>query len=138
LFQGVPIESHPSKLVGSSDSKNRYFDFDKLAEVCSGPAYFRFLILAYFNDCSDYVWSCQVTSTVTYNLNKIIDINFYPVETAKRSNMRHRPIGIGVQGLADTFILLGMPFDSSEVLSLSSASEPVPLIHVEFLEMEKE
>jgi hypothetical protein len=46
LFQGVPIESHPSKLVGSSDSKNRYFDFDKLAEVCSDPAY-RFLILAY-------------------------------------------------------------------------------------------
>jgi ribonucleoside-diphosphate reductase subunit M1 len=57
----------------------------------------------------------QVTSTVTYNLNKIIDINYYPVETAKRSNMRHRPIGIGVQGLADTFILLGMPFDSPEV-----------------------
>ncbi|GJN29538.1 hypothetical protein PR202_gb17767 [Eleusine coracana subsp. coracana] len=89
---GVPIESHPSKLVGSSDSKNRYFDFDKLAEV---------------------------TSTVTYNLNKIIDINFYPVETAKRSNMRHRPIGIGVQGLADTFILLGMPFDSPEAQQLN-------------------
>ncbi|GJN00809.1 hypothetical protein PR202_ga18024 [Eleusine coracana subsp. coracana] len=90
--KGVPIESHPSKLVGSSDSKNRYFDFDKLAEV---------------------------TSTVTYNLNKIIDINFYPVETAKRSNMRHRPIGIGVQGLADTFILLGMPFDSPEAQQLN-------------------
>jgi ribonucleoside-diphosphate reductase subunit M1 len=52
---------------------------------------------------------------VTWNLNKIIDINYYPVETARRSNMRHRPIGIGVQGLADTFILLGMPFDSPEV-----------------------
>lgn len=44
---------------------------------------------------------------VTRNLNRIIDINYYPVETAERSNMRHRPIGIGVQGLADTFILLG-------------------------------
>jgi ribonucleoside-diphosphate reductase subunit M1 len=49
------------------------------------------------------------------NLNKIIDINYYPIETAKRSNMRHMLIGIGVQGLADTFILLGMPFDSPEV-----------------------
>lgn len=52
---------------------------------------------------------------VTTNLNKIIDVNYYPVETAERSNMRHRPIGIGVQGLADTFILLGMAFDSQEV-----------------------
>lgn len=52
---------------------------------------------------------------VTRNLNKIIDINYYPVETARRSNMRHRPIGLGVQGLADTFLLLGMPFDSPEV-----------------------
>lgn len=58
----------------------------------------------------------QVTSIVASNLNKIIDVNFYPVETAKRSNIRHRPIGIGVQGLADTFILLGMPFDSPEVI----------------------
>lgn len=59
----------------------------------------------------------QVTALVTTNLNKIIDVNYYPVETAKRSNMRHRPIGIGVQGLADTFILLGMAFDSPEVSS---------------------
>lgn len=43
---------------------------------------------------------------ITRNLNKIIDVNFYPVEEAKRSNMRHRPIGIGVQGLADAFILM--------------------------------
>jgi ribonucleoside-diphosphate reductase subunit M1 len=129
LFQGVPIESHRSKLVGSTDSKNRYFDFDKLAEVCSGPAYFRFLILAYFNGCFDTIfWSCQVTSTVTYNLNKIIDINFYSIGTAKRSNMWHMPIGIGIQGLADTFILLGMPFDSPEVPLLSSALTPIPFI----------
>lgn len=57
----------------------------------------------------------QVTALVTTNLNKIIDVNYYPVETAKRSNLRHRPIGLGVQGLADTFILLGMAFDSPEV-----------------------
>ena len=56
----------------------------------------------------------------TRNLNKIIDINYYPVETARRSNMRHRPIGLGVQGLADTFLLLGMPFDSPEAAELNS------------------
>ena len=55
---------------------------------------------------------------VTINLNKIIDINYYPVENARRSNLRHRPIGIGVQGLADTFMLLGMAFDSPEVKCL--------------------
>ncbi|MBW8050385.1 MAG: ribonucleoside-diphosphate reductase subunit alpha [Cytophagales bacterium] len=56
----------------------------------------------------------DVTYIVTKNLNKIIDINYYPVEEARRSNLRHRPIGIGVQGLADTFIMLKMPFDSEE------------------------
>jgi ribonucleoside-diphosphate reductase subunit M1 len=52
-------------------------------------------------------------------LNKIIDVNFYPAETARNSNMRHRPIGIGVQGLADAFITLGMPFDSAEAAQLN-------------------
>ncbi|XVF58691.1 hypothetical protein PTKIN_Ptkin07bG0086600 [Pterospermum kingtungense] len=61
----------------------------------------------------------DVTEIVTRNLNKIIDVNYYPVETAKRSNLRHRPIGIGVQGLADTFILLGMAFDSPEAQLLN-------------------
>lgn len=64
-----------------------------------------------------HVFLWQVTRVVTANLNKIIDINYYPVETAKRSNLQNRPIGIGVQGLADTFILLGMAFDSPEVLA---------------------
>ncbi|KAG8660682.1 ribonucleoside-diphosphate reductase large subunit isoform X3 [Manihot esculenta] len=90
--RGVPIEANSPKLVGSTDSKSRYFDFAKLAEV---------------------------TATITANLNKIIDTNYYPVETARRSNLRHRPIGIGVQGLADTFILLGMPFDSPEAQQLN-------------------
>jgi len=53
----------------------------------------------------------EATKTVTKNLNRVIDRNFYPVETARRSNMRHRPIGLGVQGLADVFILCGLPFD---------------------------
>lgn len=53
LSQGVPLESHPSKLVGSTDSKNRYFDFEKLAEVCSNPICPRLLVLIYVNICSD-------------------------------------------------------------------------------------
>ncbi|BES87822.1 Hypothetical protein NTJ_00629 [Nesidiocoris tenuis] len=61
----------------------------------------------------------DVTKTVTKNLNKIIDINYYPVPEARRSNMRHRPIGIGVQGLADLFILMGLPFESEEAQLLN-------------------
>lgn len=62
----------------------------------------------------DYDVLHRVTKTVTYNLNRIIDINYYPTEKTKKSNLRHRPIGIGVQGLADVFILLGHPFHSEE------------------------
>lgn len=76
------------KLVGSLDSASRFFDFERLIEV---------------------------TQMSTRNLNRIIDENHYPVKTAERSNLRHRPIGLGVQGLADTFILLGLAFDSPEV-----------------------
>lgn len=61
----------------------------------------------------------EVTKTVTKNLNKIIDVNYYPVEEAKRSNMRHRPIGIGVQGLADAFILMKYPYESNEAQLLN-------------------
>lgn len=62
----------------------------------------------------------DVTYVVTKNLNKIIDGNYYPVPEARRSNMRHRPIGLGVQGLADAFILLRLPFDSPEARALNS------------------
>ncbi|MBM3176516.1 MAG: ribonucleoside-diphosphate reductase subunit alpha [Bacteroidetes bacterium] len=61
----------------------------------------------------------EITKVVTRNLNKVIDINYYPVIEARNSNMRHRPIGIGVQGLADVFILLKMPFDSEEAKGLN-------------------
>jgi len=81
------------KLVGSLNSKARYFDHSKLFEI---------------------------TRKVTRNLNRIIDVNYYPVETAKNSNMRHRPIGLGVQGLADVFILLGLAFDSPEAQKLNA------------------
>ncbi|SFC03634.1 ribonucleoside-diphosphate reductase alpha chain [Flagellimonas taeanensis] len=61
----------------------------------------------------------KVTKRVTRNLNKVIDRNFYPVEEARNSNMRHRPIGLGVQGLADAFIMLRMPFTSDEAKKLN-------------------
>jgi len=61
----------------------------------------------------------EVTYQATLNLNKIIDENYYPVEEAKNSNFRHRPIGLGVQGLADAFILLGYPFESEEARALN-------------------
>ena len=61
----------------------------------------------------------KVTKRVTRNLNKVIDRNFYPVEEARNSNMRHRPVGLGVQGLADTFIMLRMPFTSDEAKKLN-------------------
>lgn len=61
----------------------------------------------------------EITKVVTKNLNKIIDVNYYPLPEARNSNMRHRPIGIGVQGLADAFILLRMPFDSEAARKLN-------------------
>ncbi|GJP52350.1 hypothetical protein CLOM_g11477 [Closterium sp. NIES-68] len=90
--KGVPSEAHPSKLTGSLNHHKRFFDFDKLGEI---------------------------TEVVTRNLNRVIDVNYYPTESARRSNMRHRPIGLGVQGLADAFILLGMPFDSPQARQLN-------------------
>lgn len=61
----------------------------------------------------------DVTYVATKNLNKVIDVNYYPVEEARNSNMRHRPIGLGVQGLADAFIKMRMPFDSPEARKLN-------------------
>ncbi|MFM7388792.1 MAG: ribonucleoside-diphosphate reductase subunit alpha [Bacteroidota bacterium] len=61
----------------------------------------------------------EVTYQVTLNLNRVIDENYYPVEAAKNSNLRHRPIGLGVQGLADAYILMGYPFESDEARKLN-------------------
>ncbi|MUP44931.1 ribonucleoside-diphosphate reductase subunit alpha [Gramella sp. BOM4] len=61
----------------------------------------------------------RITKRVTRNLNKVIDRNYYPVKEAENSNLRHRPVGLGVQGLADTFIKLRMPFTSDEAKKLN-------------------
>lgn len=67
----------------------------------------------------DHAHLFDVVYQMTLNLNRIIDINFYPVEEARNSNFRHRPIGLGVQGLADTFFLMRLPFESGEALKLN-------------------
>ncbi|PWN49742.1 putative RNR1-ribonucleoside-diphosphate reductase large subunit [Violaceomyces palustris] len=61
----------------------------------------------------------HVAKVICKNLNKIIDVNYYPVPEARKSNMRHRPIGIGVQGLADAFMIMGYPFESAEAKKLN-------------------
>ncbi|CAK9017227.1 unnamed protein product [Durusdinium trenchii] len=61
----------------------------------------------------------EVTKVVTRNLNKVIDRNYYPLEEARRSNLRHRPVGLGVQGLADVFLMMKLPFESSEAQRLN-------------------
>lgn len=61
----------------------------------------------------------EVSRIVTRNLNKVIDINYYPIQEAKNSNMRHRPVGIGVQGLADAFLMMRLPFESEEARQLN-------------------
>lgn len=71
------------------------------------------------NDVFDFQKLYEITRVVTRNLNKIIDVNYYPIKEAENSNMRHRPIGIGVQGLADAFMLMRFPFESKEAKKLN-------------------
>ncbi|KAI9801416.1 MAG: ribonucleotide-diphosphate reductase subunit rnr1 [Sarcosagium campestre] len=67
----------------------------------------------------DFAKLHEVTQVVVKNLNRIIEVNFYPVEEARRSNFRHRPIAVGVQGLADAFLALRLPFESPEAKQLN-------------------
>jgi len=71
------------------------------------------------NGTFDFQKLFEITQVITRNLNKVIDRNYYPVPEARYSNMRHRPIGIGVQGLADVFMLLRLPFESDEARLLN-------------------
>jgi len=67
----------------------------------------------------DFNALANVCKVMTRNLNKVIDVNYYPVKEAKNSNMRHRPVGLGVQGLADVFLMLRYPFESDEARLLN-------------------
>jgi len=79
------------------------------------------LALPYFVSAGsfDHKRLYEVTKVATRNLNKVIDKNYYPVPEARKSNLRHRPIGLGVQGLADVFMMLDMPFDSPKAIQLN-------------------
>ena len=71
------------------------------------------------NGTFDFQKLYEITKVITRNLNKVIDNNYYPIPEARYSNMRHRPVGIGVQGLADVFMLLRLPFESDEARLLN-------------------
>lgn len=119
LYKDAANMKSNQKNIGTIKSSNlccevmEYSD-DKETAVCNLAS---IALPAFVNETTqqfDYDKLHQVTKVVTNNLNKVIDINFYPTEKTKRSNMRHRPIGIGVQGLADAFILMDIPFHSEE------------------------
>jgi len=74
---------------------------------------------ASITEAYDFQRLYEVTKVVTKNLNKVIDRNYYPVEEARRSNMKHRPVGLGVQGLADTFLMMKLPFESESARRLN-------------------
>ena len=122
LYKDACNEKSNQKNLGTIKSSNlcteivEYTSADEIA-VCNlaSVALPRFVIDGKF----DHQKLFDITYQITKNLNKIIDVNYYPVEEARNSNMRHRPIGIGVQGLADTFMLLKLPFDSEEARMLN-------------------
>jgi ribonucleoside-diphosphate reductase alpha chain len=122
LYKDACNEKSNQKNLGTIKSSNlcteivEYTSPDEIA-VCNlaSIALPRFVIDGKF----DHQKLFDVTYTITKNLNKIIDVNYYPVEEARNSNMRHRPIGIGVQGLADTFMLLKLAFDSEDARMLN-------------------
>ncbi|PKQ69285.1 ribonucleoside-diphosphate reductase subunit alpha [Raineya orbicola] len=122
LFKDAANQKSNQKNLGTIKSSNlcteiiEYTSPDEVA-VCNlaSLALPKYVINGKFDHQKLY----EVTKVVTRNLNKIIDINYYPVPEAERSNRRHRPIGIGVQGLADVFIMLRMPFESEEARGLN-------------------
>ncbi|MBK9523866.1 MAG: ribonucleoside-diphosphate reductase subunit alpha [Bacteroidetes bacterium] len=122
LYKDACNEKSNQKNLGTIKSSNlcteimEYTSADEIA-VCNlaSIALPRFVTNGKF----DHQRLFEITYVITKNLNKVIDVNYYPVEAARRSNMRHRPIGIGVQGLADAFILMRLPFESDGARELN-------------------
>lgn len=122
LYKDAANGKSNQKNLGTIKSSNlcteiiEYTSADEVA-VCNlaSLALPRFVIDGKF----DHQRLFEVTYVVTKNLNKIIDGNYYPIPEARRSNLRHRPIGLGIQGLADAFIMLRYPFDSEEARQLN-------------------
>lgn len=122
LYKDAANKKSNQKNLGTIKSSNlcteimEYTSPDEVA-VCNlaSIALPKFVVDGEFNHKQLY----DITRVVTRNLNKVIDVNYYPIIEAKNSNMRHRPIGIGVQGLADAFILMRFAFDSPEARKLN-------------------
>lgn len=119
----VNIKSN-QKNIGTIKSSNlcteitEYSD-DKETAVCNLAS---IALPSFVNETTkefDYDKLHEVTKVITNNLNRVIDINFYPTEKCKKSNLSHRPIGIGVQGLADAFVLMDIPFHSEEAKTVN-------------------
>jgi ribonucleoside-diphosphate reductase alpha chain len=122
LYKDAANAKSNQKNLGTIKSSNlcteiMEYTSDKEVAVCNlaSLALPRYVINGEFDHAKLY----EVTYQATLNLNKIIDNNYYPVPEAEYSNLRHRPIGLGVQGLADAFILLRLPFESEEAKQLN-------------------
>jgi ribonucleoside-diphosphate reductase alpha chain len=105
VFNGI-ITSQCSEIIEYSDAEETAVC--NLASIAL-PAFYNTTTKTY-----DYEKLHDVTRTITYNLNRVIDINYYPTPKTERSNKRHRPIGLGVQGLSDVFMMMDIPFASDE------------------------
>jgi ribonucleoside-diphosphate reductase alpha chain len=123
LYKDAANKKSNQKNLGTIRSSNlcteilEYTSADEVA-VCNLAS---ISLPMFVNDKGEYDFERlhEITRVITRNLNKIIDINYYPIKEAENSNFRHRPIGIGVQGLADAFIKMRMPFDSPEAKQLN-------------------
>ena len=124
LYKDAANEKSNQKNLGTIKSSNlcteimEYTSPDEVA-VCNLASISLPKFVDVENQKFDFEKLHEVTRVITKNLNKIIDVNYYPVIEAQNSNFRHRPIGIGVQGLADAYMMLRMPFDGAEAKQLN-------------------
>ncbi|KAK0389735.1 hypothetical protein NLU13_3308 [Sarocladium strictum] len=124
LYKDACNRKSNQKNLGTIRSSNlcteiiEYSAPDEVA-VCNLASLALSAFINYDDACFDFKKLHEVTQVVVRNLNRIIDVNHYPVPEARNSNMRHRPIGVGVQGLADAFLALRMPFESPEARELN-------------------
>jgi len=124
LYKDAANKKSNQKNLGTIKSSNlccevQQYSDDKETAVCNLAS---IALPAYVNETTkhfDFTKLLEVTKVITNNLNKVIDINFYPTEKTRVSNFKHRPIGIGVQGLADAFILMDIAFHSEEAKQLN-------------------
>ena len=124
LFKDAINEKNNQKNLGTIKSSNlcteitEYSSADETAVCNLGsiglPKYVNAEDMSF-----DFAKLHDITKVLTRNLDKIIDVNYYPIESARRSNLMHRPIGIGVQGLADVFAMMRLPFDSEKARALN-------------------